>query len=271
MCREISTGEFKIIANDMLKYIKSVCDENGIQYFLAYGTLLGAVRHKGYIPWDDDIDLYMTRENFCKFAKVMEKNNHSYYKLLSLDTEKNYTLPLPKVINTNTTLTQTMQKEKMPLGVFVDVFILDNIPQNVAKRKYLFKKLKFFQECWSASQYKTTLKGKSLKGKVFTLILLMPALLGSRFWAKKLDTAAQKYNSMKSDSVSSLNFSVYGRERDTIKKDILGNGIELTFEDGIYCAPEKFDDYLTALYGDYMTLPPVEKRCSHHHYKVFYK
>ena len=153
--RKIELEEIKQRCLEILSYIDDICRKNEIQYYLAYGTLLGSVRHQGFIPWDDDIDICMTRENYYKFKKVIAEDKTTPFKLLYVDTEKDYTLPLPKVVDTRTSLSILSQKEKMKLGVFVDVFILDNVPDDDKLREKFFKKLEFYQRLWTISQYKS--------------------------------------------------------------------------------------------------------------------
>ena len=110
----------------ILQFIKKVCDENQIRYYLAYGTLIGAVRHKGFIPWDDDIDIMMPRKDYKKLLAILNEQQHPYYKLISADTDKRFQVPLPKIVDTRTLLVQDYDIiEPVPLGVYVDIFLMD--------------------------------------------------------------------------------------------------------------------------------------------------
>lgn len=123
---EFTIQDVQKLEFDILKYIKKVCDENKINYYLAYGTLIGAVRHHGFIPWDDDIDIMMPREDFIKFVESTNKDKHDYFKVVCRENNTNFTAPLPKVIDSRTKLTQHYGFiEKVDLGVYVDIFILD--------------------------------------------------------------------------------------------------------------------------------------------------
>ena len=138
MHKEIDLSEFKQIASGILYDFDSICRKHGIVYSITYGTLLGAVRHKGYIPWDDDIDIMMTRKEYNKFLSYgigeLEKN----HKLLSLETTPEYESPLPKIIDTNTILHQLNHiPESIDLGVYIDIFLLDKVPINKNIRRIL--------------------------------------------------------------------------------------------------------------------------------------
>ena len=125
----VNLEQMQKIEFDILKYIKDVCDRNGVIYYLAYGTLIGAVRHSGFIPWDDDIDIHMAREEYFRFVEILKMNPHPYYKLVSRDTDKAFTAPLPKVIDTRINLIQDYGFiEKVTLGPYVDIFILQVFP-----------------------------------------------------------------------------------------------------------------------------------------------
>lgn len=268
--RNLEVDEIKKIASDILAYIKLVCERNNIQYYLAYGTVLGAIRHKGFIPWDDDIDVCMTRDNFNKFSEAMKNDTESPYELLYLDNEK-YTLPLPKVVDTRTELSQYTQREKMLLGVYVDVFILDNVPDDRALRERFYKKLGHLQTCWTYAQYKWTYRGKSVKQVIYELLHFYVILSNPRHYAMRLEKLAAKYSSADTLLMGTMTFAGYGRSKETFEKRIFGKGSKAIFEGNEYVIPELYDEYLTFLYKDYMQLPPEDKRCSRHSFIAYHK
>ena len=124
--REITVDENKALVLDVLSFIHTKCTENNIHYYLAYGTLLGAVRHGGFIPWDDDVDIFMPYTDYLKFVELMRKDRESRYKLVSYEMDKNFTSPLPKMIDSKTLLVQNYAFiEKVEIGTYVDIFILN--------------------------------------------------------------------------------------------------------------------------------------------------
>lgn len=263
--RYLSIADIKKIAVEMLEYIDCICKNNDIQYYLAYGSVLGAVRHNGIIPWDDDIDIMMTRQNYEKFSTVMQKSKHQYYKLLYLD-NKDYTLPLPKVVDTRTTWIQTNQRVGMDLGVYIDVFILDGVPEKEYARRKMISRLDNAQRLWTLSQFSMEYHNP-IKKVIYGIL----QNLNPRIFAIRLDRISKSLYSKRIKSYGILTYTVYGREKDIIEKSILGSPRMQLFERNYYPIPEKYDTYLRNLYGDYHELPPEEKRVSNHTYVAYWK
>ena len=140
-------------ANKLKKYetkildkIVSICEENNITYYLAYGTLLGAVRHKGFIPWDDDIDIYMKPEEYYKFKKVMLKNPDKDYFYQSLETEKYYGLTFAKLrMNNTSVIEERIKEEKLHTGIYVDIFPLLPFPTEKKDQEKLYNDIKLMK------------------------------------------------------------------------------------------------------------------------------
>lgn len=269
--REIGLEEYKQVVYDTLYYVKTVCENNGIDYYIAYGTLLGAVRHKGFIPWDDDIDIIMDRDNFIKLLDVMKHEPQKRYQLLSVESSKKYDLPLPKIVDTNTLLVQSGRKQDTEIGAWVDIIIIDDVPNDEKKRRKFLKKMNFFENCWEWAQYSrlSVRNAKNLAQFVKFVIYKTLALPGSRRWSLFLNRKAQKYNHKNCEYFAAVAFA--GGKRKAYSKRYLGAGTKLKFESDFYNAPERWDEYLTVAYGNYMELPPVEERISNHRFKVYWK
>ncbi len=265
--KELTIKEIQNIANDILKYIKTVCDDNGIKFYLAYGTALGAIRHKGFIPWDDDVDIFMERDEFDKFYSFMEKDQ-SKYKLLYVNADKNYTLPLPKVIDTTTEWTQTNVREFMPLGVYVDIFILDNIPDDKDVREKHFNILDKKHKLWHFFQYK---RNYTAKDPITLLKRLIYKIVNPKIFAKQLDRIASKYNNDNTSYIGQMTFVTDPRNMQMFPREWFGDGVVVTFCDTEYLVPKEYDKFLTQCFGDYMTPPPVSERVSHHTYIAYKK
>lgn len=263
---EIPIEAQKKLVNEILKDISAFCDEKGIIYYLAYGTLLGAVRHKGFIPWDDDIDIMMTRQEFTRF-KNEYNNRHSKFKLLCFDIEDRFDSPLPKVIDTNTILVQTEVYEQMQLGLYVDIFILDNIPDDEKRRRRFLWNLSFLQKCWAFIRYKRRYPKYS---PLFYIYKIAKRVFKPMFFVKIIDKYSQKYNFENTQCFGNINHCA-NRFKYIYNKTWFEEGTTVTFERNIYRAPKEWDAFLSCLYGNYMELPPIEKRVSEHIHSVYYK
>lgn len=271
MGKQIDSAGYKNCARDILAYIDEVCRKNNIKYYLMFGTLLGAVRHKGFIPWDDDIDVAMDRKNFLQLIDAVREDNHPYYKLMWLTEKADYDLPLPKMIDTRTELIQAGRKSELMLGIWVDVFILDDVPDDLRKQKKTLNTFAFAEEIWNYSQYRfySLRKKPNWRAKAKWIIYSCLALPGSRFWANIMYRAANKHNGKSAQHFAPLVFC--GIKRIAYKKEWFGNGAELEFEGRNYMVPQNWDALLTSIYGDYMTPPPEDKRNSRHGFTVYYK
>ena len=153
----IQNGEFEI-----LRYVRDVCDQNGLTYYLAYGTLIGAVRHQGFIPWDDDIDLHMPREDFLRFAEIITREPHPYYRLLAKETS-NYTRTMPKVIDSRTILRQNicLHDGKEQMGLFLDIFLLDGAGNTWEEAEDIYRQAYSAYRHWERSIKKAFFSGQN--------------------------------------------------------------------------------------------------------------
>lgn len=267
--KELSTSELQHIEFRILQYIKNICESNHIQYYLVGGTALGAIRHQGFIPWDDDVDIAMLRDDYEHFCSVMEKDS-SDYKLLSINNNKKYSLPLAKVIDTNTVLYQLYQKDICELGVYVDIFILDNVPQERESQNKLVKGQIVLNRLWNAAQNKDHSEDNIFKAVFKAVGRRILWIIGPRFFAKLLDKRAQKYRYSDTNMCGSLTYStILGKS--IYPKSFFSAGKKVLFENDEFIAPLLVEEYLKNDYGDYMQLPPIEKRISHHDFVAYYK
>ena len=260
---ELYFNDIQNICKEILLYFDQVCKENNIKYSLAFGTLLGAVRHSDFIPWDDDVDVMMFRDDYEKLKKVFKSDK---YKLLCVENEAKFTAPLCKIIDTSTILNQYSHKEKIDLGVFIDIFVYDYVPSRSEMREKEFKKLEFLQRCWNISE--RTAKNTSLLYKIKRIPFV---IIGPRFFVKKIIKLTNALNLNDKLYVSSCLFSVYGRERDTFFYSDFVDLIDLKFGDYKFSCVKNYDYFLKQWYGDYMELPPLNKRVPHHEYNVYRK
>ena len=249
---------------EILDEIERVCKKHNIKYFLMFGTLLGAVRHQGFIPWDDDIDIGMTREDYDKFMQIAPKELNEKYHLDYINTNKNYYLPFMKVRNKETLFEEeTSLKYDGPKGIWVDIFPYDYIKKN--KLSKLTKiKVKFIFLLYE------TLAIRNLKAKTSSkLAQITTKLMSNKLNFKLIDLLIKEKK--KTENIVYYNFR--GMKHVVIfnKKDIFPL-TTIDFEDKKYAVPKNYKTVLKKLYGkDYMQLPPIEQRESHNPKKVIFE
>lgn len=251
------------------KEITRICDDNGIEYFLDSGTLLGAVRHKGFIPWDDDMDIGMTRENYDKFIEAAKSGLKEEYFLQTWETDKNYPMPFAKIrLNGTKYVENVFEKAQMHQGIYVDVFPYDIWPDKKGRQKKLWRKRLYLQSMIMMKCHYLKFKSDKawkyfLKAVMFTFIRFLSLFHSKRSLIKRYEMAARKFSALGGESVyeQTVNFK-FGYW--VVPSECIENSIELLFEDETFKCPQEYDKYLTEVYGDYMALPPEEKRAVGH-------
>lgn len=266
--REIE--ELKQIQLEILSHIDKLCKEYNLQYFMSDGTLLGAVRHKGYIPWDDDLDIWMPRKDYESLEKIMTQED-SCFKLYNHKNTKGYIYSFGKVVDTRTVLIENTEV-KCPMGVYVDVFPYDGLPGKTPEefRHHVKWCLYLGNQIYRGFQSFTGVKGRhtSGNGKRFVLWAVRRCIGGKNF-IRMADYFSKKYPVEGAVYVGCL---VGGyKEKDMMPAEIFDKTIELDFEGYRFRAPAGYDRFLTIEYGDYMQLPPIEQQVTHHDFKAWWK
>lgn len=268
MKREATIEEIKRIQLNMLSVLHKFCEENNLTYYLSAGTLLGAVRHKGYIPWDDDIDICMPRADYMRFLSEYNDNPlDKNLKVVSIESEKDYYLPFAKMINQRTILCEECDTD-FEIGVYLDIFPLDNMSSDYRNAKRLLYQV----ERWrNILMIKNLLPSPQRARKKNALIKIGKVLfygVSRRRILKKIDTLSRKYeNNQKSEYCGAVCDAIYG-EGEIMPSDWFAERVLVNFEGLEFFAPAKYENVLKNLYNDYMELPPIDKRCSHHRFKV---
>lgn len=261
--REINIEELKKIQVDILCYVDEFCCEHNIRYWLDCGTLLGAVRHKGYIPWDDDIDIGMLREDYEKFMKLFPGTSERYA-FCSMETTPNYYQSFGKVIDTNTVLYEGDMKGAK-LAVYIDVFVYDNAPDDDAALKRMYDMRDFWRKLNNAQVGLHRKTNNSIKEVTVKAGSMLMKAFPRGYFVKKLIENSKKYAGVETKRVG--NFT--SNTRMAGEKSIFSDFIKLPFEDKAFYVPVGYDRWLKAFYGDYMVLPPEEKRVCHHQIKAY--
>ena len=255
---------------EILKHIRDLCDRNGLTYFLAYGSLIGAVRHQGFIPWDDDVDIHMPREDYLKLAEIMAREQHPYYRLISRETSPKFSHILAKVIDTRTKLRQrTYWSEKVPLGIYVDVFLLDGAGDTPEEAEAAYTEAYLCYRHWERA---ATIMFPPNKGHRYYfrkwLHNIPEKLKGVRYWMDQHTALCMRKSYYDCEFVAAMGAGSKSPARNVWKRDWFGNGTEVVFCGEFFRVPENWDLILRPEYGDYMQLPPPEKRVSRHSYDL---
>ncbi len=264
--QNIDVEELKRLQLEMLVEIDKFCTDNNIQYSLAYGTLLGAVRHQGYIPWDDDIDIMMLRDDYDKFisgfhAPNMEALNHQR--------SKSYYLPFAKVVRTDTVMEEEVSI-KSEMGVYIDVFPIDTLPSRTISRKVLLTLKRMLNSIYQfkvvrLSPHRSRVKNIILgTGKLLSTPITMRCLLSG------MDRLSRAYAGKPSNYCGPI-ADVDKTASKVFAKELFTSYTSLPFEGKQFKAISSYDTWLSQMYGDYMVLPPVDKQVSHHLFKAYWK
>lgn len=260
----------KEVEVEILKEIDDFCKQNDITYYLMYGSLIGAVRHKGFIPWDDDIDIALKREDYNKFLKFFNSNRSDTFKVISLESDINYYYPFAKVINTNTVMIEEVDAP-MEIGVYVDVFPLDYLPEDKKSIVLMLKKIKRLLNILNIKIIPLK-RTRVLYKNIFLFlgkILFKPFTI--KYLIKKISNLSQEYNKNTNGTlIGNMSSMVYGNGEIWNASDFKETDL-LEFEGSYFNVPIGYKDVLTRTYGDFMKLPPKDKQISHHHNEAYWK
>ena len=255
----LSSVQKRLLA--MMDWFHAYCQMNNLKYYMIGGSMLGAVRHQGFIPWDDDIDVGMPRLDYERLIILMNKEMEGQYRLESYKNgAPDYTFPFAKLYDTTTTLIE----ERRPLlkrGLFLDIFPLDGVGNNPLWDKE-YKKFRFRKNVLSVI---TARIHKEYSLKLNTLILFSSFIPGRLKIVKVLQNRIDIFCScFPFDAASNVANLVGSRkEKEILPREFFGNPILYSFEGRTYYGVEEADKYLSTLIGDYMTLPPVSERQGH--------
>lgn len=260
--KRIYGDDLKKIQLSILDAVAEFCDANDIAYWIDCGTLLGAIRHKGYIPWDDDIDIGMLRPDYERFMQLFNDPSGKY-RFCSIETDPDFYFAHGKVLDTDTVLYEP-DKTGYKLCINVDIFVYDNVPDaNTASKMYDIRdRHRRFHE-------RRTLPGKPTGNIVRRCLAkclhIAIKLLPKNYFIKKLSNNAKRYAHHNTPYVG--NFTSFARM--LCEKDVFDSFTTTEFEGKFYKIPVGYDRWLKAFYGDYMQLPPEDKRVSHHSFEAY--
>ena len=262
--RQLNEEEIKEVELGVMDYIHNLCQKENINYSLAYGTLLGAVRHKGYIPWDDDVDISLKRDEYDKLYQAVLRDNDPIYKVASWENDARYPYPFYRVYDARTVYENNYIENDIDLGICVDVFPFDYYA-DVNKEMV---KLDTYRRLSVYTLYGIHSKNAGLKNIIRYLLVLVFRLTRVKTWNKKMNLL-----SMQANDSDSIDYLMENKRTSTkFEKTLLDKVMDSPFEDRIYKIPEASHQILSAIYGDdFMEIPPVEKRVKHDDFVAYIK
>ena len=264
----LSARQIQLVGLNMLKYLDALCREHGIRCFLSGGTLLGAIRHQGFIPWDDDVDVMMPRPDYNRLLELVKSIRHERFAFLT-ETKEDYATPYLRLMDTHTDVLPTEYLSHPVPHLFLDIFPIEGLPDDENKCRAFYQKMRAYDIMYQSARKSKFRKGERLQllKKCVHAFAMMTG--GTAAWCKRFDQAAQQvgYGTTKHAGVCLI--AHYGmRERMPI--DVFEGSVPVTFEGCEFSAPAGYHRYLTGLYRDYMQLPPPEKRVSLHRLQCRY-
>ena len=262
--RQLNEEEIKEVELGVMDYIHNLCQKENINYSLAYGTLLGAVRHKGYIPWDDDVDISLKRDEYDKLYQAVLRDNDPIYKVASWENDARYPYPFYRVYDARTVYENNYIENDIDLGICVDVFPFDYYA-DVNKEMV---KLDTYRRLSVYTLYGIHSKNAGLKNIVRYLLVLVFRLTRVKTWNKKMNLL-----SMQANDNDFIDYLMENKRTSTkFEKTLLDKVMDSPFEDRTYKIPEASHQILSAIYGDdFMEIPPVEKRVKHDDFVAYIK
>ncbi len=254
--KKIELEEQKKLLVDLLKYITDICDKNNIKYTLIAGSLIGAIRHKGIIPWDDDIDIALMPEEYEKLINVLSKTDH-YYVLFNPVDNKDYFYPFAKLVDTRTILKENGVKEIKNYGIYVDIFAYHYVPNNEFFRKLHYFKLFWTQKLLSYSVYNP----KDIQKFKSRIVVYISKIFGTNFWKKR---HLKICNTRKKTDYLLSNWPAYGYKHEIQETTSFAKYKKVKFENISAMIIKDYDKVLKTVFGNYMQPPPENQRNPKH-------
>ena len=252
---------------DIVKEVVAICEKHGFTYFMLGGTMLGAIRHKGFIPWDDDIDLGIPRKDYEAFLKVAPKELSSHLKVVNYRTDPDYHYYITRILDTETKVEEErIGNDNRYTNASIDIFPIDGTPNNEILRKLYFFRVLYHRALMSLC-YKDSIDRKRPRGTAEKILLWVM----ERIPVEKMTTPYRQKEKidklLRNQRIDGAKYigNIMGayRTKEIVPAEFYGKGKMYPFEDIELRGMELADEYLTWTYGDYMKLPPEDKRKTH--------
>ncbi len=257
------TKELQKALLPMLEYFHGLCEENGLRYYALGGTLLGAVRHGGFIPWDDDVDVGMPRRDYDRLIELTRGKKFDRFVFeFTCSPDPRFCYPFGKMYDTSTTHVENL-RPKLVRGIYVDIFPLDGLCSDASEISALYRPVGHLKTMRDLNSIKLSKKRRPGKNLILLAARCLPPYVhAAKKLALKIDSECRKRDFEKCRFAGNL-VGAWG-EREIVPAEYFSSRTLLPFEGTEIYGPAEYDRYLTAIYGDWRRLPPEEKRVSHH-------
>lgn len=275
--KELSLREIQLSSLNILKVVADICEKQSINYSLAYGSLLGAVRHKGFIPWDDDLDIMMSRPEYERFIEYFLAHQKEMYplKLLNMDTEPKCPHVISRVTDTNYYLKVKNEKE-YGLGTFIDIYVIDGLGDNEKEAASVIKKTMAYPTfifLATRKHYNSGFAKGFLRKSVKFIMYLYAHFMGKWYFVNKLHKKLEllKYENSRYVGIAAWGGRPKNPYEKVMRKEWIENTFLVDFEQYKIRISKYYDEILKLNFGNYMQLPPPKDRVPHHLYKAYKK
>lgn len=262
MSKKIELQEMKKIQLEILKYVHEICTENNIKYFLMAGSLLGAIRHDGFIPWDDDIDIALAHDDYLRLLNILKESKHKLYTLLDHSTQSDYFYPFAKLVDSRTIMTEDNFRDIENYGVYIDIFSYHGLPDDEREREKHYKKIKKIQRQIFHFSLKNPYQGNIIKKLAKIPFVYYARKRGIEKILDDYNKILTTYDVHKTKYAIS-NYPIYDKNSEIQKSHLLNNVRYHRFENIDVLILCEYDEWLKITYGDYMQLPPLNERKPH--------
>ena len=274
--KEMILNDIQQVCLDILKDVHQFCVENDIKYSLCYGTLIGAIRHNGFIPWDDDIDILMPRPEYERFIKTYKSGNgYVLFAAENNDGDTDVSVPFARVCEMQQTFVDTgvLPWVNKKTGVWIDIFPIDGAPDTEEERQKQMANIvhqnKLLNILRIKKGYRSVWRAKTFRFQIRLLIKKILVLFVKTDVLYDYINMCKKYDYNNANMVVDVACPFY-REREYHRKEVMKDFMLHSFENVEFYIMTGYDEYLRDIYGDYMKLPPVEKRTTTHTFNSFY-
>lgn len=264
--------DLQLVELDILKEFLRICEKYDLQYYALGGTLLGAVRHKGFIPWDDDVDIGMPRPDFIRFGEIAKQEFPRYIRFCTYQETPGYRYYVPRLTDSRVKVIDSSAAVEQEKEAWIDIFPLDGMPGNKWKRKLHCFRLLFARARVNYSMFSTNIDLKKtnrpfVERAMIAVGKILPVekIFQTEKEFRRLDRLMQKYPYDTSEYL--INFMGIHKLKEMFHKKYYGEGADYPFEDVILRGPADYDSVLTQMYGDYRN-PPSKEEMNHHNTRI---